>query len=112
MTSSRMSFEEGGNSFLLLLLLRGLAGHWYSDGKQLLVHPLLYTFIYKHMYIYINIILSYILLLYVYVIVIVLIIILFFFSVLVSSFISSHEFYFLFFLIFNSLPHPTGKEGE
>ena len=41
-----MSFEGGESSFHSLLLLRGLVGHQSGSSEQLLVHHLLYTFIY------------------------------------------------------------------
>ena len=39
------SFGGGKSSFVSLLPLGGLAGHWLGGGEQLLVNLLLYTFI-------------------------------------------------------------------
>ena len=47
------SFGGGGSSSCSLLLFVGLAGHQLEDGEQLLVHHLLYTFIYICIYTYI-----------------------------------------------------------
>ena len=81
-------FWRGWEFILLSSFAWGLSGHWSLGSKQLLVHHLLYTFIYMCVF--------------------VIIIILFLFSILVNSCISTHEFYFVFL---NSLPNPTGK-GE
>jgi len=45
MTSSRKSFEGGGSSSLSSTAW-GPAGHWSGGDEQLLVHHLLYTFVY------------------------------------------------------------------
>lgn len=82
MTSSGRSFEGGGSSSLSLSL--SLSPAAWGDGKKLLVHHLLYTFIYSHKYSL--------------------------FPLLVSCLISSHKFYLSFFHFILFL-HPAGKRG-
>lgn len=67
---------------------QGQAGHWSGGGEHhLFVHHFLCTLIHIYLYIVITIIL-------------------YFFSVLVNSFISSHDFYFLFPVL---SPIPLGR---
>ena len=83
MTSSGRIFEGGGSSSLSILLLEGPVGHWVGDDEELLLHHLLYTFIYT-------------------------VITIFLFSISVNSFISTHKFHFVFFLILSPIPLGSG----
>lgn len=98
MTSRWRCFEGGESLSCSLPLLGGWAGHQSGDVEQLLGNHLLYTFIYICHYIYMSLYMC------------VIIIIHFLFFTLVNNFLN--PWILLCGVFFNSLPHPTGKEGD
>lgn len=89
------SFEGGWEFISLSSTARRLAGYWSVGGEQLLVHHLSYALIYVCVFVYVCVVIT---------------VILFLLSILENNFISTHEFYFLFFLLSDFLPHLTGKD--
>ena len=81
------SFKGSRNSSGTLPLFGEIAGHQLGGGEQLLVH---------HLCTFISIIIT---------------VFLGFFSIIIISFISTHEFYFVVSFLFSPPRHWEGKEG-